>query len=135
MKNHVKEWQEQIIKPQLALRKQMSESRTMADMKAFVSRGEDRKCFDEFRTKLEAFQENENAIVASWKKSAESATRGILLVLVFGTAIILVAGLVSYLQARAIGRPLVQAVSLAEVIRDGDLTPRPPLSPIQGSPG
>lgn len=122
MKKHVSKWQKQVIEPQLALRKQISESKTMADMKAFVSRGEDKEYFDRFRSKLEAFQQNENAILADWKKSAGSATSNIVKVIVVGIAIILIAALASYFQARAIGRPLVQAVSLAEAIRDGDLT-------------
>ncbi len=120
-----KDWKTQVLEPETTLRKQIAESKTMADMKAYVAKGEDKKYFDKFKELISAFETRENALMGERQKAADATAAFTQKILYVGTFCIFVASLViSFVLAGTLTRPLLEAMGLAESISNGDLTQR-----------
>jgi methyl-accepting chemotaxis protein len=124
----IKDWMRTSLDEEFKLRRQISASKTMADMDAFVSRGADEKYFNQFREIIKKYRDEELRVVESREKSADETAGVTRKILVGGTALVVILSIiVSYFLARRITGPLEAAVGLAEAISKGDLTKRLPV--------
>jgi methyl-accepting chemotaxis protein len=68
----LKEWQDKVTEPTIALRREIGDSETMNDMAALVGEARGKKYFDAFRGKISAFIETEETLLAKRKKAGGS---------------------------------------------------------------
>lgn len=123
LERDLNEWIKNFAEPQIALRKQIAGSKTMVDMRAIVSKGEDKILFDKFRQMMGSFREKETNLMQDRRKSADSLADLTQKLILGGTVVVVLASLViSYLLSGAIIRPLTKVVGLAETISGGNLS-------------
>ncbi|MCA1959266.1 MAG: methyl-accepting chemotaxis protein [Desulfomonile sp.] len=123
MEQILREWIDKVAEPQIALRRQISASKTMADLRALVARSEDQLDFDRFRETMAVFKAQEEGTMTKRQAAADSTALTTQRVLAVGTvALLLAAILVSFPLSGAITRPIAAAVDLAVAISRGDLS-------------
>jgi methyl-accepting chemotaxis protein len=119
----LKEWIDSVLEPEMQVRAEIAKSKTMVDMKAYVSKGEDKIRFDKFKSLMETFRAKEDSLLAERQNEANATASVTRRVLVVGTVVVALVGLgVSYLFSGRITRPLVAGMDLAEAIGRGDLS-------------
>jgi methyl-accepting chemotaxis protein len=123
IEDHMKAWIKDVVEPEIALRGQIARSKTMMDVTEAVSTGRGEKVFEKLRSLMETFKAQERELLEQRTKAAQGTESRAYSVLVFGTAITIVAAFfISFVLSGAITRPVLAAVDLAEAIREGDLT-------------
>jgi methyl-accepting chemotaxis protein len=70
----LREWQEQVIEPEIALRQEIGDAKTMNDMAALVKQGEGKRYFDTFRGQIARFMEREQELMRQRRQTAADAT-------------------------------------------------------------
>lgn len=119
----LREWIEQVAEPQIALRKQISASKTMADLRALLDKGDDQREFDRFREIMAMLKAGEEGAMTKRQAAADHTAVTTQRVLVVGTVVVFVAVLlISFPLSGAITRPIARAVDLAVAISSGDLS-------------
>lgn len=116
-------WIKEVAEPEIALRKQISGSTHLKDVGVDMVRVNTKQSFEKFDEMLGSFKEMEENLLKERQKTSEETTDAMRRILITGMVIVILASLlISYLMARAITRPLVGAVDLAERIGSGDLS-------------
>lgn len=125
METGMEEWVKDVIDPEIALRKSIAGSKTMADLHAWVGKGDDKKRFDRFKELMSTFQTGMSNLM---KERQEGSNRTVAKAekVILGGALVIALGafLISYLLAGTVTRPILDAVSLAEGISSGNLLGR-----------
>ncbi len=70
----IKEWQEKVTEPTIALRREISKSKSMDDMRDLVREARGKQYFDTFREQIKTFIDREEALMIQRKKAAERST-------------------------------------------------------------
>jgi methyl-accepting chemotaxis protein len=116
-------WIKEVAEPEIALRKQISASTQLGDLIKEVAGASTKQSFAAFDETLAAFKEIEENLLKEREQAAQQTASWMQSMLVAGMGIVILASLViSYLLARAIARPLTEAVNVAEGICAGDLS-------------
>lgn len=116
-------WQKDVADPQIALRKQISSSVHLADVAKEMTTVNTKTSFEAFDAALASFKEIEENLLKEREKAAQQTANFTRTILIAGMAVVVLASLlISYLIARAIARPLSEAVRAAEGISAGDLS-------------
>ncbi len=111
--------------PLIQMRKTMAASKTMKDLREFVARGDDKKYFDRFREKTDAFKAWEEQQLAERSKVVAANIKSTRTLTYTGMAAVIPLTLLIFLfLARNITRPITKAVAFAETVGGGDLTER-----------
>lgn len=125
METGMEEWVKDVIEPEIALRKSIAGSKTMADLHAWVGKGDDKRRFDRFKELMATFQSGMENLMKERRIASDDTVKQSERVIVGGTVIIALGTfLISYLLAGTITRPILNAVSLAEGISSGNLSGR-----------
>ena len=107
IKQTIGEWKENAVKPQIELRRQIGDSKTMDDMAHLVGQAKNKVYFDKFRGQIKTFREREEALMATRQQDAEKTGSNTKYVLIFGTLVtVLLAFVISYFLGRAITNPI-----------------------------
>jgi len=123
MEQELREWVDKVAQPQIALRKQISASKTMADLRALVSQSDDQLDFDRFRETMAVFKAQEEGTMTKRQGAADTTAATTQRVLAVGTILLLIGAiLVSLPLSSAITRPIAAAADLAVAISRGDLS-------------
>jgi methyl-accepting chemotaxis protein len=119
----LKKWIKEIAEPEIAMRKEVSAGKSMADFRrAFAEAGIKEKT-DKLDEILATFKEGQEKILKERRTASEQSTDSTEKVLVLGLILVVAISLaISFLIARAIANTVGQAVDLAEAISQGDLT-------------
>jgi methyl-accepting chemotaxis protein len=119
----LKKWIKEIAEPEIAMRKEVSAGKSMADFRrAFAEAGIKEKT-DKLDEILATFKEGQEKILKERRTASEQSTGSTEKVLVLGLILVVaISLLISFLIARAIANTVGQAVDLAEAISQGDLT-------------
>ncbi len=123
IEDSLKEWVKDAAEPEIALRKQISASKTMADLMSLFTRTNTRAQMGKFDEALAAFKEEQEKLLLDRRSASAQATDTTRNILVLGLALVALASLsISYFIARAIANTVGEAVGLAEAISRGDYT-------------
>jgi methyl-accepting chemotaxis protein len=119
----LRDWVKKCTEPEIALRRKITASKTLADLRALVSKGEDEALFAQLRQILTAFNDSELATMRERKLEADRVTGLVQSMLVGGAAVAAAAILlIAFFLSGTITKPLLSAMGLAEAISDGDLS-------------
>lgn len=69
----VREWQEKVVKPNIALRRKIGDAETMNDMAKRVGEARGKKYFDKFRSQINTFISRENDLILERQKASDTA--------------------------------------------------------------
>ncbi len=123
MESVMKEWIRDVVDPNIALRRQIAKSKTMADVKEVVAKGEAKKIFDELRGFMGTFRKAEEESLKERDKQAKDTEENAHRILLLGTVVVVgTCLLVAYSLAGTITKPVKNAMELAQSISQGDLT-------------
>jgi methyl-accepting chemotaxis protein len=123
MEGAIKTWSKDTAEPEIAMRKQVSASKTSADLRKLTVETNVKERMNKFDEMLTTFEDGQDKILAERRTESEESTSLTKRVLVLGMVLVVLASLViSYLIARAIAKTVGQAVDLAEAISKGDFT-------------
>lgn len=64
IRNTIKQWQDEVVKPMLELRKKIGDAKTMDDMADVIAQAKGKLYFDQFREVMESFITEEQAVMA-----------------------------------------------------------------------
>ena len=121
----MRDWIREVAEPQIALRAEIAQSKTMLDVDKAVSQGGGKKIFNELRGLMDRFRTEELKLLELRTQAAQATETDAHRVIVIGTALTIVATLIILvLLTGAVSRPLMSAMRLAESIQKGDLTRR-----------
>ncbi len=70
----LKEWQTKDVEPNIALRRQIGDAKTMNDMAKLIGEGKGKQYFDKFRGLIATFIEREEALMGKRQEKAKSST-------------------------------------------------------------
>ena len=123
MEQTMTEWVKRVAEPQISLRRQILNAKTMVDLRDWLAKGEDKKQFDRFRELMAEFTGREDAQLTTGQSVARQTSVRVQRVQIIGTVLIVLAALVLlYLVAGAITGPVAAAAALATDISTGDLS-------------
>lgn len=119
----MKRWIAQDVDPLIALRREISQSKTMLDVSKAVADSPGKRTTDGFRGVMLAFVDAEEARLKQQDEMVNQTQRTATRLMFLGSiAVIAAAFLISFVLAGKITRPMVEAMGLAESISRGDLT-------------
>lgn len=125
IKTNIQGWQNNVTEPAIALRREIGDSKTMNDMAHLVAEARGKVYFDKFRGQIETFIERESSLMAVRQQEASETAHNTILLIIVGTIVIILISLgVSEIVTRAITKPINNAVHLADVLAQGDMTQR-----------
>ena len=74
IKTNITEWQDKVTEPTIALRKEITKSKSMDDIRDLVREARGKKYFDKFRTQIKTFINREKTLMAKRKEDTKNAT-------------------------------------------------------------
>jgi methyl-accepting chemotaxis protein len=123
IEDRMKDWLKEVAEPEIALRRQIAESKTMMDVDRAVSQAGGKEIFDKLRELMDEFRTEELKLLELRTRAAQNTEGNAYRVIAGGTALTILATLIIlFLLTGAISRPLLAAMRLAEGIQQGDLT-------------
>ncbi|MCB1766053.1 MAG: CHASE3 domain-containing protein [Candidatus Competibacteraceae bacterium] len=69
----LKEWQEKVTEPAIALRRKIGDAKTMNDMAKLIGEARGKKYFDQFRAQITTFTERESVLLDKREQESEKA--------------------------------------------------------------
>jgi methyl-accepting chemotaxis protein len=116
-------WGKDTADPEIALRKQISASKTMLDMRKLFAAANTREGMNKLDEVLATFKEGQEKVLKERRAASEASTYMTQRIIVVGLALVVLASLfISYVIARAIANTVGEAVDLAEGISKGDFS-------------
>ncbi len=129
MSGVLQKWLEEVSTPQIDLRRQINQSKTIEELARLVATVEGKRYTDKFRELMKSFEALELRLLAERKMRSDQTAARVRKAVVAGTLIVIAISLIaSYLVAGAVTRPLAEALSFAEGIRRGELTGQLPVT-------
>lgn len=123
METTLKAWINDVADPEIKLRRQISASKTMRDMQAWVSTGQDKRSFDQFRAVMDEFKIMLEKLLQTRQQASDDAAGMARSLLIAGMIVTFLAAVgISFVLSGSITRPLAAAVAVAEGISQGDLS-------------
>ena len=117
----IREWQENVTEPTIALRGQIGDAKTMDDMADLIGEARGKQYFDRFREIMAAFTAEEAVLMDQRKASNEStvSTTFIVIGVCVGLAILMGLGL-ALLIGNGIARPIASMTHAMKILAGGD---------------
>lgn len=115
-------WQQEVAQPVIETRREMASGADLAEVTAVIEKGTGKTLLDAIRAKVAEFIAAEDSLLAERENSSsEAATQSTWLV-IFGTLLAIVIGIVMALFiSRSISGNLGRVISVAEAIAEGNL--------------
>ncbi|AUI87793.1 chemotaxis protein [Vibrio azureus] len=93
-KQTIDQWMSRVVEPQITLRREIGDAKTMDDMADIVGQAKGKVYFDKFREQIKLFKERENTLMASRMESLESTQHLVIFVSTVGTIFAILIGIV-----------------------------------------
>jgi methyl-accepting chemotaxis protein len=123
LESNIREWHKNVCEPEIALRREIDSSKTLADMKEWLAKGEENEIFGNFRQTFNEFKQTEDELLTTRNASVLATSGRVQSIVKNGTVIVVLLSLViSFLLSRIITKPLAKVVEFAESIGRGDLS-------------
>ena len=123
----IAEWKQNVTEPNIALRRQIGNAKTMDDIADVVGQARGKQYFDKFRQQIATFTGREQALMDERKAAAQSTASWANYAVIGGTIVIIVLSLViSLALIRSITKPLNETVRVMEALKAGDYSRRLP---------
>ncbi|AFM23650.1 methyl-accepting chemotaxis protein [Desulfomonile tiedjei] len=123
IEDNVKTWIKETAEPEIVLRKQVSASKTIVDLRKLIVEIDMKDRMNQFDEMLAAFKGGQEKILKDRRTASEESTNATEKILILGLILVIATSLfISYLIARAIANTVGKAVDLAEAISKGDFT-------------
>ncbi len=123
----ISEWKDKVVEPQITLRREIGDAKTMDDMADLIGQAKGKVFFDKFRNQITTFKEREQGLMATRQKEAEATASRTINISIFGTllAVVIGLGIVTFLTKNIMnqlgGEPAYIA-EIAKTIAIGDLS-------------
>ncbi|MGF1754231.1 methyl-accepting chemotaxis protein [Vibrio makurazakiensis] len=119
----ISEWQSNVVQPNIALRTDIGDAKTMNDMAALIGEARGKVYFDKFREQIKAFIDIEKQLMVERQASAQNAAKNTNTTILVGLAIAVVLGVtVSWVVLNSIVKPVSQVARGLSTLADGNLT-------------
>lgn len=93
-KKTIDSWITRIVEQQIALRREIGDSKTMDDMANIVGQAKGKVYFDQFRKKIATFKERENALTTVRNDQLKATESNVIFTTLIGTILSIIIGLV-----------------------------------------
>lgn len=128
-------WLNNVVVHQIALRRDIGDSKTMDDMAELVGQAKGKIYFDKFRQQISTFKQREIALMDDRHDSLDNTELTVLNTSLFGTLLAIISGLVIAIlltnhMMKTLGNEPAEILEIAENIADGKLTSITTKSPI-----
>ncbi len=111
IKNTIKEWQDKVTEPAIALRRKVGDSQSMDDIAVLVGEARGKKYFDKFRVQIKTFTGREAELLAKRQAEAEQTAANTNYAIIFGTiATMLIALVTSFFMSRSVVNPINRVI-------------------------
>ena len=77
VENTLKEWQEKVTEPAIALRRKIGHAKTMNDMAKLVGEARGKKFFDKFRKQIKTFKDRESTLLEKRREGFHQAEKSV----------------------------------------------------------
>ncbi|MBW8183836.1 CHASE3 domain-containing protein [Shewanella nanhaiensis] len=120
-------WIEKVAEPQIVLREEIGDAKTMDDMADLVGEAKGKVYFDKFRAQINTFKERERVLLDERQESLKTTESLVINITIFGTLLAIFVGLVvafrltKYIAAQLGGEPAYIA-EIARNVSNGDLS-------------
>ena len=94
IKKTINNWIILIVEKQIALRREIGDSKTMDDMADIVGQAKGKVYFDKFRQKIATFKERESALMTVRNDQLKTTERNVILTTLIGTIIAVLVGII-----------------------------------------
>ncbi|MGH1486619.1 MAG: CHASE3 domain-containing protein [Cellvibrionaceae bacterium] len=126
IKSTIDTWNNNVIKPQIELRRDIGKSKTMDDMAVLVSEAKGKIFFDTFRQQIKTFKEREEALMADRISNLDSTSSMVIATTIFGTLIACIIGLLAAIWVtknimQQLGGEPSYIADIAKNVAQGDL--------------
>ena len=126
IRNTISEWQEQVVSPQIELRRQIGDAKTMDDMADLIAEARGKQYFDRFRALMKEFTDEEHTLMGQRRDASDRTVRTTITSIMSGIVAALAIGLIVGLvisrdvQRQVGGEPAVIA-EIAQNVAEGKL--------------
>jgi len=126
-KKTINSWITQVVEQQIALRREIGDSKTMDDMANIVGQAKGKVYFDKFRKKVATFKERESALLTVRNHQLKTTENNVILTTLIGTILAVLIGLmIAYSLTKHVmnllgGEPSYIA-DIARSVASGDLS-------------
>ncbi|MEH6449201.1 MAG: CHASE3 domain-containing protein [Oleispira sp.] len=123
----INKWITRVVEKQIALRREIGDSKTMDDISDIVRQAKGKVYFDQFRKRIATFKERETVLMAARNEQLKSTESNVVLTTLIGTLIAILLGLaIAYTLTKHImnllgGEPSYIA-DIARSVASGDLS-------------
>ncbi len=122
----INDWNNKIVEPSIAFRKQVGSGKTMDEVASLIGEAKGKQYFDQFRSQIATFKERERALMAQRAASLDSTSAFVINTSIFGTllAMIVGIGLIIFLTKnimRQLGGEPAFIAQIAKNVAAGDL--------------
>ena len=108
IKSTIDEWQKNVTKMQIDLRREIGEAKTMDDIASLIKEARGKVYFDKFRSQIGTFIERESKLMQQRQGDAESTASSSFYMILGGIACTILLGLcIAYFLATSITKPLI----------------------------
>ncbi|MBW3695763.1 HAMP domain-containing protein [Vibrio sp. T187] len=123
MQATIDEWQTNVVQPNIALRTDIGDAKTMNDMAALIGEAKGKVYFDKFRGQIKTFIDIESDLMEDRQAAAKNAARNTNTTIMVGLAIAILLGVaVSWVVLNSIVKPVSQVAQGLSTLADGNLT-------------
>jgi methyl-accepting chemotaxis protein len=122
----IENWQVQVIDRNIALRREIGDSKTMDDMAKLVAKAKGKVYFDKFRQQIKTFKEREQVLLDVRLSALDATSDLVVSVVVFGTLLACIIGLLAAVMitrniTRQLGGEPSDLSIIAKCVAEGDL--------------
>ena len=108
----IKEWQEKVTEPTIALRREIGDAKSMNDMAKLIGEARGKVYFDKFRGQIKTFTDREAELMGIRQAEAADTASQTNYAVIFGTILtILIALATSYLLSRSVVNPINHVIA------------------------
>ncbi|WP_035479894.1 CHASE3 domain-containing protein [Aliagarivorans marinus] len=123
IKQTINQWQSQVVEPNIALRTEIGDAKTMNDMASLVGEARGKVYFDSFRAQIAEFIDIEQGLMVQRQATAEAGVTNSNRAMVLGTVIAILLGLgISWMVLKSITVPVNAVAKGLSAMAKGDLT-------------
>ena len=117
----IREWQENVTEPTIALRREIGSAKTMDNMADLIGEARGKQYFDRFRQIMGEFQAEESGLMEQRKTDSESTVSTTFIVIAACVGIALLIGiLLAWMIGNGIANPITKMTSAMKRLAEGD---------------
>ncbi len=127
VKETISQWRDQVVEPQIALRREIGDAKTMDNMADIIGQAKGKVYFDKFRQQIATFMDRERTLMESRQVDADTTAKRTKQIALFGTLLAIAMGIfiVIFLTRnimRKLGGEPGYIADIAKTVGAGDLT-------------